>query len=218
MDETLHDLSAAYALDALDADEREAYEAHLAGCPSCQEEVAAFSGTAAELAFAVEPVTPPPALRGMILDAARAERPNVVPLRPRWAAPATAIAAVAACVAVGLGIWNIALHQQLSQAHAQAVHRVPVSGLPGSLVVSPNGSAALVVFSMRAAPAGKTYEAWVLRDGKAIPAGLFRGGPGAGFVPIEGKVPKGSKVAVTVEPASGSAQPTTTPFAVSATV
>jgi anti-sigma-K factor RskA len=218
MDEALHDLTAAYALDALDADERQAYEEHLAGCESCREEVAALSGVAAELAFAVEPAEPPPALRGRILDAARAERPNVVPLRPRWAAPVAAIAAVAACVAVGLGLWNISLHRQLSTAHAQAVQHVPVSGLPGSLVVSPNGSAALVVYSMRAAPAGKTYEAWVLRDGKAIPAGLFRGGPGAGFVPIEGKVPPGSKVAVTVEPATGSAQPTTTPFAVSATV
>ena len=110
MDDTLHDLSAAYALDALDADEREAYEEHLAGCASCREDVAAFSATAAELAFAVEPGTPPPALRGRILDAARAERPNVVPLRPRWAAPVAAVAAVAACVAVGLGIWNVSLH------------------------------------------------------------------------------------------------------------
>ncbi len=218
MDETIHDLSAAYALDALDADEREAYEDHLAGCASCREDVAAFSATAAELAFAVEPGSPPPALRGRILEAARAERPNVVPLRPRWAAPAAAIAAVAACVAVGLGIWNVSLHNQLSSAHAQAVQHVPVSGIPGSLVVSPSGSAALVVFSMPSAPAGKIYEAWVLRDGKAIPAGLFQGGPGPGFVPIQGKVPKGSKVAVTVEPETGSAHPTTTPFAVSATV
>jgi anti-sigma-K factor RskA len=218
MDDTLHDLSAAYALDALDADERQSYEEHLAGCASCQEDVAAFSGTAAELGFAVEPGTPPPALRGRILDAARAERPNVVPLRPRWAAPVAAIAAVAACVAVGLGVWNVSLHHQLSNAHAQAVQHVPVSGIPGSLVVSSGGSAALVVFSMPSAPAGKTYEAWVLRNGKAIPAGLFQGGPGPGFVPIQGKVPKGAKVAVTVEPAAGSAQPTTTPFAVSATV
>ena len=192
MDETLHDLSAAYALDALDADERQAYEEHLAGCASCREEVAAFSGTAAELAFAVEPATPPPALRGRILDAARAERPNVVPLRPRWAAPVAAVAAVAACVAVGLGVWNVSLHRPaLERARPGRPARSGQRACPGSLVVSPNGSAALVVFSMTAAPAGKTYEAWVLRDGKAIPAGLFQGGPGAGFVPIAGQGAQG---------------------------
>ena len=38
------------------------------------------------LAFAVESPAPPAALRSRILEAARAERPNVVPLRPRWAA------------------------------------------------------------------------------------------------------------------------------------
>jgi anti-sigma-K factor RskA len=75
-----------------------------------------------------------------------------------------------------------------------------------------------VVANLTSAPAGKTYEAWVLRDNKAIPAGLFHGGPGAGVVPIQGKVPAGSQVAVTVEPDGGSPQPTTKPFALSATV
>ena len=46
------------------------------------------------------------------------------------------------------------------------------------------------------------------------PAGLFRGG-GTTFFPIDGKVRKGSVVAVTVEPAGGSDAPTTKPFAVS---
>ena len=30
-----HELTAAYALDALDPEERRAYEAHLATCPQC---------------------------------------------------------------------------------------------------------------------------------------------------------------------------------------
>jgi anti-sigma-K factor RskA len=215
MDDTLHDLSAAYALDALDAGERQEFEEHLAGCESCREEVSALSVTAAELAFAVEPVSPSPQLRGRILDAARAERPNVVPLRPRWLAPVAAVAAVAACVAVALGIWNISLHNQLSKANSQALQRVPVSGVPGSLFVSSGGSASLVVYQLNAAPPGKTYEAWVVQGKKAVPAGLFRAGSGATYVPIARKVPKGAVVAVTVEPRGGSAQPTTKPFAVS---
>jgi anti-sigma-K factor RskA len=211
--ESIHDLSAAYALDALDDDERRAYEEHLAGCERCRAEVASFSSTAEVLAYAAAPATPPPALRNRILVAAGSERPNVVPLRPRWAYPVAAAAAVAACVAVGLGVWNVSLSNRLS--NARALQSVPVSGAPGSLVVGTNGSAALVLFRLDSAPAGKTYEAWVIHGKRApVPAGLFRGG-GATFVPLERKVRKGSVVAVTVEPAGGSDAPTTKPFVVS---
>ena len=92
------------------------------------------------------------------------------------------------------------------------------TGAPGSLIVGSNGSAALVLYRLDSAPAGKTYEAWVIRGKRApVPAGLFRGG-GPTFVPIRGKVRKGSVVAVTVEPAGGSSAPTTKPFVVSQTV
>src|SRR5262249_27859865 len=94
--------SPACALDALDEAERRAYEAHLAGCERCRAEVAAFSSTAEALAYAVGPAGPPPMLRDRILVAARDERPNVVPVRPRWVYPVAAVAAVAACAASGL--------------------------------------------------------------------------------------------------------------------
>ena len=211
--ETLHELTAAYALDALEEGEREAFEAHLAECERFRDEVAALSSVAAALAHAVEPVSPPPALRGRILDAARAERPNVVPLRPRWLSPVSAVAAVAACAAVGLGIWNISLHNRLSGD--RALHQVAVNGSPGSFVVSSGTTAALVFARLDAAPAGKTYEAWVIEGKTAVPAGLFRGGSGAVYVPLARKVPRGAVVAATVEPAGGSAQPTAKPFVVS---
>ena len=216
--ETLHQLTAAYALDALDPDDQQAFEEHLAGCERCREEVAAFSVNAAELAFAAPPASPPPELRGRILDAARAERPNVVPLPARRATPLralAAVAAVAACVAIGLGIWNVSLHNQLSQANRQALQRVSVSGASGSLIRSSDGSAALLLYRVGPAPAGKTFEAWVVQGTKARPAGLFQGGTGATYVPLARSVPKGAVVAVTVEPAGGSPSPTRKPFAVS---
>ena len=102
----LHELTAAYALDALDRDEAEAYERHLGQCEECREQLAELNGAAANLAFgAVSPV-PPAGLRASILDAAAAERTNVVPLvQRRWVARGLAVAAAAAaCVVVGLAV------------------------------------------------------------------------------------------------------------------
>ena len=42
----LHDLTAAYALDALDPDEARAYEEHLAHCERCRSELARAVGAA----------------------------------------------------------------------------------------------------------------------------------------------------------------------------
>ena len=42
IDSHTHEQAAAYALDALDPDERRAFEAHLDGCARCREEVASF--------------------------------------------------------------------------------------------------------------------------------------------------------------------------------
>jgi hypothetical protein len=109
----------------------------------------------------------------------------------------------------------VSLHDRLSQANHQSLRRVPVSGASGSLVVASGGSAVLVLYRVGPAPPGRIYEAWVVRGASALPAGLFRGGLGASFVPIARTVPRGAVVAVTVEPAGGSARPTTKPFAVS---
>src|SRR4029077_152043 len=115
----VHELTAAYALDALDPEEREIYEAHLAQCAHCREELASLGETATALAFGVASPAPPDRLRGRILAAAAAERENVVPLPMRrpWLIRATATAAsVAACAAVGLGIWASTLSRSLDHA------------------------------------------------------------------------------------------------------
>ena len=229
----LHELTAAYALDALDAHEAEVYEAHLAQCERCRDELAALAKPVAALAWGGGPATPPPALRARILEAAAAERTNVVPLRRPWLFRATAAAAaVAACTAVGLGIWAGSLldsvHKERSSrlADARAVEilsdpasrRIPVNGVHGTVAVDGTGQAALMLKGLPAAPAGKTYEAWVIHDGKAEPAGLFGGGAGTIVVRLRRPVPHGAIVGVTVEPAGGSQQPTATPFITSAQV
>src|SRR5215475_4738702 len=102
--EELHDLTPAYALDALDADERRAYEEHLAGCERCRADLAELGETVGALGLAAEGPAPPEALRDRILVAARHEGPsNVVALRSsrrRW----YAVAGVAAAAAIGLAV------------------------------------------------------------------------------------------------------------------
>lgn len=216
--ETLHELTAAYVLDALDVAELEAFEEHVVTCERCREEIAELRIAAGALAFGVPSATPPPALRGRILEAARAERTNVIPLRPRWAAPVAALAAVAACAAIGLGAWNVALHDQLGHDQGGALRRIALSGANGSLVATPGGSAALVLSDLAAAPVGRTYEAWVKHGNSVAPAGLFRGGYPTTIVTLTHAVPSGAVVAVTVEPAGGTSAPTVKPFIVSSTV
>jgi anti-sigma factor RsiW len=216
-EDAVHDLSAAYALDALEPDEARGYEQHLAGCERCREELAWLQATAGSLAFGAGPAQPPDSLRGRILDAARAERPNVVPLRPRaWNRPLAVVAAVAACAAIGLAVWNVSLHDDLGQAR-EALRSVPLTGAKGTVVVS-GGSGALVVSDLDAAPAGKTYEAWVIANGQASPAGTFAGGGRTIVLRLTQALPAGAVVAVTLERAGGVAQPTRKPFITSAPV
>ena len=213
--ETVRELTAAYALDALDAGEEREFEEHLAHCEQCREEVSAFQEVAGHLAYDVETPAPPPALRERILAQARSERPNVVPLRPRWAFPAVAsLAAVAAVVAIGLGIWASSLSSKLDSeraANARQAQIISVSGAEGSLLVSPSGQATLVVSMLGPAPAGKTYEAWVIVGGKPTPAGTFPGGEGKVAVALTQPVAPGAVVAVTLEPGV-MAQPTGKPL------
>jgi anti-sigma-K factor RskA len=209
-DDVMHELAAGYALNALDPDDTRAYEQHLAGCATCQAELARFRDASTALGFAAPVATPRPELRGRILGAARADRPNVVPLRPRWAYPVAAVAAVAACVAIGLGIYAASLKSKLDNASVQTL---ALKGAAGSVVVGRNGEAALVVSGLRPAPAGKTYEVWVIHGSAAYPAGLFRGT--AASVRLSHRVPDGGIVGVTLERAGGSPRPTSTPIVTS---
>jgi anti-sigma factor RsiW len=215
--DALHELTAAYALDALDPIEEAEYEEHLAHCPACQEELAVLAGIAGALALAAGPADPPVALRERILEAARAERPNVVSLRARWSAPISVAAAIAACAVVGLGIWNVALHNRLGRTQS-ALRGVPLRGATGTVVLGAGGRAALVLTNLAPAPSGRTYEAWVIDGSSAVPAGLFQGGSKTVVVELARKVRHGAIVGVTVEPAGGSTQPTSQTIITSAAV
>ncbi|TMK75208.1 MAG: hypothetical protein E6G45_13905 [Actinobacteria bacterium] len=223
MSQEPHDLVASYALDALEEDERASFERHLAECERCSAQLAELQGSVGALAYAAEGPSPPAALRGKILDAARADRGAEVMFRRRsWALPAVAaIAAAAAMVAIGLGIWATSLSRSLdNERDAKAAYdraarllaakatATPLSGADGSLLVAPDGRAAIVICGLGSAPSEKTYEAWVIRGTTPQPAGLFRGGSHCAPVLLTRSVSSGSTVAVTVERAGGVTKPT----------
>jgi anti-sigma-K factor RskA len=192
----LHELTAAFALDALDAEDVEAYEAHLAQCDRCQVDLAGMSEAAAALAWATDAPAPPSRLRMRLLDAAAAERENVVPLRPRRPRLAWIAAAAAACAAIGLGVWGATK----PSSHGRTL---------AAVLVVHGTSASLDVTGLGAPPHGKTYEAWVIPSGgRPQAAGTFDGRT----IRLQRPVPHGATVAVTVERAGGVKAPTTTPL------
>jgi anti-sigma-K factor RskA len=190
----VHELAAAYALDALAADERKEFEAHLPGCRGCRDELGALQATVGALGLAAQGPEPAASLRDRILGAAREEPPKVIALaRRRTRLYAATAVAVAACVALAVGLWL-----GLS------------GGSSGKLALSVSveqGIAKLSVSGFRAAPPGKAYEIWVIEGKQAPrPAGLFTGGKTV--VRLTRSAPAGSTVAVTLERASGAKVPT----------
>jgi anti-sigma-K factor RskA len=81
--------SGSYVLDAMDADEREEFEAQLADSAELRNEVTELTDTAVLLGMAVDPVTPSPALKQNIMA-----RLSQTPQLPREDTPVRALRAV----------------------------------------------------------------------------------------------------------------------------
>jgi len=235
METGIHELTAGYALDALDADERWAYETHLAECERCREELTSFWETTEALAVAASGPAPNPELRGRILTAARAERQVVVPLesRRRRAVPVLgAAAAIAAVVALAVGLWATQLSGDLDDARlalererqAAAVladpgaRTVALESGQGRLIVDDGGRAVLVLDRLDPAPAGKTYEMWIFEGETPVAAGLFAGREERDIVKLDGIVEAGQHVAITIEDEGGVELPSTDPIVTSSPV
>jgi anti-sigma-K factor RskA len=86
----------------------------------------------------------------------------------------------------------------------------------GRVFLDPKRGVLLLASNLPPAPAGKTYEMWVIpKGGKPVPAGLFQSAAdGTALHVLPGRVDLAATavVAVTLEPAAGVPQPTSTPI------
>jgi anti-sigma factor RsiW len=229
-DHDLHLLTGAYAADALDRQERDAFHLHLESCAVCRQEVAELSATAARLAqAAAEPA--PPGLRARVLAEASRTRqlsPVVTALgsdrrpRPWYRAPATAAAAVLLVAATGLGGLAVVEARNADQARVEAARiasiatdpdrvarTVELTGGGTGTVVAAGGLAFFHGSDLPPLPDGRAYQLWRIRGQESTSAGVLgRGGELTGLISDVGP---DDAVGVTVEPASGSDQPTTDP-------
>lgn len=214
---------AAYLLGALDEHEVARFEAHLATCPLCRDEVDFLRVGAEALPASVPQLEPPPELRDRIMRVVSAEaqllaaagpEADRVPVRtePRrrrfslgWAAPlAAGLAAVVVAVVLVTG-------------GSGDVRTVKASLAPGEARVSldiRDEHATLVAERLPAPPEGRVYQVWLVRDGqKPQPTrSLFRPGErGTVSVDIPGSLEGIDDVLVTDEPLGGSDAPTRDP-------
>ncbi len=237
----LHTLTGVYALDALDsAAERDRFARHLNRCQSCSSEVRGLREVATSLAFAAA-IEPPPELRTQVLAAAARTR-QLPPEVNHHALPrrgarvwgwmpwlAGSLAAASLVLAMVFGFMQANTNQQLSQARAQNQEIAAVLSAPGARLLAATttkGGVATVVLAaakrelvvtmsgLPALPAGKVYQLWLIGPAKIVSAGLVPPPASSGVSPavLAAGIVTGDKLGLTVEPAPGSAQPTTTPI------
>ena len=232
---SIHALSGAYVVDALDDGERADFERHLLGCHDCQVEVAGLREAATLLADDAA-VTPPASLRANVLAGIRTIRPlppetgeladeqtaTVLPMRRRFRLGTLAVAAAILAV-LGIAVVAQPWHHeaQLSAADkvmtADDATHVKVSFDDGATATvfrsAKEGKAVVVTENMSKAPSGKVYELWLQGpDGKMVPAGLMHGAGDYKQV-LEGDAAKAKAAAISVEPSGGSQTPTSAPIA-----
>lgn len=102
----------------------------------------------------------------------------------------------------------------LNEAETRLVTFGPDEPKPrGRVLLNPSRGVVLIASNLPPAPAGKIYEMWIIKGGQATAAGLFQSAANGNALHIqETAVTLDAKVAVTLEPESGSPQPTSTPL------
>lgn len=219
-------LAAPYALDALSDTDRDHVEAQLtqsAETDAFFDEVRAIREVMATLS-AVTAAEPPAALRSRVLAAAEEDVVRTLPRTGgRWRA---AVLAVAAALVIGLGAvgLGLALRPPAAPSTAQQIFAAPdvrtVSGdIPvggtATLVFSHDRNAAVLVMNNVPPPTtGTVYQMWLVGAGGARSAGTMDAGSvSPSTTAVVPDLGDSTELAFTVEPGTGSPQPTGAVFA-----
>lgn len=231
MSTDLHTLSGAYALNALSAEEADQFRQHLEECPACSQEVRELQQAAATMG-ASEAVAPPTYLKTKVLTAVdrtpqlppNAARGNVITVAPhRWGSRLLLVAAaVVVIVGAVIGISQIGNGPTRPQStlaagvvkvfQANDAHRATMDTKNGgriSVATSPRlGEMAVNSENLPQLDGRHVYQLWAIHRGSVSSVGILQREKGASM-----KMPApDTEVAITVEPAGGSAHPTTSPI------
>jgi len=232
LDETeADDLLAAYALDALPEAEARRVEEHLRSCAGHRAAAVELRQTGALLSLTAEEREPSPELRRRIVEAVKAspgqsasaerEAPPApvlaLPRRfPSWL-PRPARLAVAAAVAIGLGISALIGYQV-----GQLTGRPVAYTFQGDPSAAPGAEARLVYFKDRKEvvlaasglpklASGQVYEMWLIKNGVPVDKGISASATGELGAKLSGDLSQFQQFAITIEP--GEQQlPTTKPI------
>ena len=142
--------------------------------------------------------------------------------RPGWPTLA-ALAIATGLAAVGLGAWSVLTEARSEPSQAEdavvaqslavladsTATRFPFRGSVGriALLVTDSGDAVLALDGLGPSPEGSAYRAWLVPEGSATPVGDASFDAATPVVPLERRVPPGTRVAVTLEPSSDATRP-----------
>ncbi len=225
MSNDLHTLSGAYALDALSSEEASEFRSHLAGCPACRDEVTELRDAAARMG-AAEALHPPAGLRARVLEAS-SRQPQLPPKVPapvvarRWWPRLLAVAAAVVLVvaaAVVVRQLNAGTGAPMSPAVSQVftasdAHKATVETANGGrlTVATSRRLNRMAVETDRLPRLGQAqvYQIWAVHHGAMTSAAVLADTKAGAAMAMPGP---GTEVAITIEPAGGSRQPTTRPI------
>lgn len=142
--------------------------------------------------------------------------------RPTWPTLA-ALAFATGLAAVGLGAWSMftetradrraspdpGLDRSLAVLADSSAVRYPLRGSVGriALVATEDGSAVIALDGLGHAPDGRAYRVWVVAPGSATPVADVAFSGSERVVPLERRLVKGTRVAVTLEPSNDAVSP-----------
>jgi anti-sigma-K factor RskA len=233
-----------YAMGVLDAENKSEMEEHLGtGCPVCSNGIKSATALVSLLATMPEQVQPPARLRRRVLASAGIEKPNW-----GWIAAFAAVSVASIIAVVWLNTQNrqrdVALAEARAEIHRTAADLASAQSAlqflnepetkqvvfgqgqrqppRGRVLVNAQRGVLLIASNLPPAPSGKIYELWVIsKQGVPQPAGLFQSNLQGDALYLRGgalDMTTAGAIAVTLEPASGSNAPTTTPIVVAPVV